>query len=706
MKKPLVVAICLLLATYGAPSFAQSRSSASIQVTLVEVPVNVYDRAGNAIRGLTAADFELTDDGKKREITHFEEIDLAKLAAESQTPSPAARRNFMVLFDLSNSTPTSIGRSREAALDFVKNELTQTDVAAVATYTVENGFKLLTNFTADRNALSAAIMTLGNPKFFKTADPLLLAATSSLGGDMSTAVILGERGGKIDTEATGTGSSAHDADLAEMAGQLNSVNSRTDDEYRRGRVNAQIKTFANIGRILDSVSGRKQIILLSEGFDARLVQGREAAGTNTQTQQENDDAISGSGNFANMEDRFGNTASTNAVSTMGEVLKRSDVVLHAIDIKGLRGDSDAAAGNKRSSNEGLYLMTRPTGGEVFKNANDLSTSFKALLKQQEVVYVLGFQASGNTPGKFHNLKLKVRTSGAKASYRTGYYEPNASPSGLETTLTAGEILLNDVGMDAVKTNVITAPFPVKGQNPQVPVVVEIDGKSLMAGAKGQAVNGDLFVYAFDRDNNVKDFLFQRFGLDLTKVGPTLEKSGLKYYGTLSLPPGDYAIKTLVHMPDASLDGFKRVDVTVPDFSKPTVLQPIATEAPGVWLMVRGAAKPGRAYDYPFSVASETFIPAFTWQASGAAPQHLALFLYNVDPKDLAVTGKLKMPDGSTRDANVSVLKATAPDATKASQVMLALKTDGLPAGRYALDLSVQPKSGGWSKAFTIPVVVQ
>ncbi|PYQ29450.1 MAG: hypothetical protein DMF56_10810 [Acidobacteria bacterium] len=706
MRKPFVVAICLLLATSGAPSFAQSRSGASIQVTLVEVPVNVYDRAGNAIRGLTAADFELTDEGKKREITHFEEIDLAKVAAEKGTPSPAARRNFMLLFDLSNSTPTTIGRSREAALGFVKDELTQADVAAVATYTVENGFKLLTNFTADRNALSAAIMTLGNPKFFKTADPLLLAATSSLGGDMSAAIVLDQRTGKMDAEEAGTGGGSHDADMAQTAGQLNAVNSRTDDEYRRGRVNAQIKTFANIGRILDSVSGRKQIILLSEGFDARLVQGREAAGTNTQTQQENDDAISGSGNFANMEDRFGNTASTNAVSTMGEVLKRSDVVLHAIDIKGLRGDSDAAAGNKRSSNEGLYLLTRPTGGEVFKNANDLSSSFQALLKQQEVVYLLGFQASGNTPGKFHNLKLKVRTPGSKASYRTGYYEPNANPSGLETTLTAGEIILNDVGMDSIKTNVIAAPFPVKGQSPQVPVVVEIDGKSLMAGAKGQAVNGDLFVYAFDRDNNVKDFLFQRFGLDLTKVGPALEKSGLKYYGTLSLPPGDYAIKTLVHMQDASLDGFKRVNLTVPDFSQPTVLTPIATEQPGVWLMMRGASKPGRNYDYPFFMASESFIPAYAWQVSGAAPQHLALFLYNVDPKDLAVTGKLKMADGTMRDVNVSVVKSTGPDAAKAAQVMLGLKTDGLAAGRYALDLSVQAKSGGWSKAFTIPVYVQ
>jgi len=302
--------------------------------------------------------------------------------------------------------------------------------------------------------------------------------------------------------------------------------------------------------------------------------------------------------------------------------------------------------------------------------------------------------------------VKVKAPGAKVNFRTGYYEPNATVSPLEATFTAGEILLNDVPFDAVKTNIIAAPFPVKGQNPQVPVIVEIDGKSLLAGAKGQTVNGDLFVYAFDKDNKITDFLFQRFGLDLTKVGDTLKKSGLKYYGTLSLPPGDYAIKSLVRLPDATLDGFKRVDITVPDFSQPTVLQPIATEQPGLWLMVRGAVKPGRGYDYPFAVASESFVPAGTWQISQAAPQRLALFTYNVDPKDLAFTGKLKMADGNVRDVPVSVVKMTAPDAAHAAQLLLELKAGGLTAGRYALDLAVQPKSGAWTKAFTIPVYVQ
>ena len=709
MKKRIAPALCLLLlAGIGTVLSGQSqpRTGAAISVTLVEVPVNVYDRAGNAVRGLTAADFEITDEGKRQTISNFEEIDLAKVAELKQTPSPAARRNFMLLFDLTNSTPGTIGRSRQAALDFVKNELTPADVVAVATYSVENGFKLLTAFTTDRDALAAAVTTLGNPKFFKNMDPLLLAAKAT--GDMSLAGPMTEGaggGGKLDTERA-SGASERSAEMENVANVANQQSQRADMEYRRGRVNQQITAFANIGRLLDSVTGRKQIILLSEGFDANLIQGRDAAGSaSANTKTETDKIMAGEAP-TDMDTVYGNTTSSNAVSNLGQILKRSDVVLHAIDIKGLRSEGDVGGGSKRGSTEGLYLMTRPTGGEVFKNANDLSTSFHALMKQQEVVYILGFQpAAGTKPGKFHNLKVKVKTPGAKVSYRAGYYEPNPTPSALEAALSAGEILLNDVAFDAVRTNVIASPFPVKGQNPQVPVIVEINGQSLMPGAKNQSVNGELFVYAFDRDNKVADFLYQKFGLDLSKVCEALQKTGLKYYGTLSLPPGEYSIKTLVRVPEGSLDGFKRVDIVVPDFSKPTVLQPIATEQPGLWLMVRGS-KPGPAPQYPFAVAAESFIPAGVLNVSAAAPQRLALFTYQIDPNDLTFSGTLKAADGNSRDAKLEVVKKTPQDAAKAAQTLLALKTDGLTPGRYALSLNVQAKTGGWSKAFTIPVTVQ
>jgi VWFA-related protein len=195
--------------------------------------------------------------------------------------------------------------------------------------------------------------------------------------------------------------------MIEAMMQSDQANTRQDDEYRRQRVTRQLAAFANIGRALDSISGRKQIILLSEGFDASLVQGHEDTKA---VQADAEKSINGEGYSVDSDARFGSTTATSAVTKMGELLRRSDVVLHAIDIKGLRGGADASSmsGGKRSSNEGLYLVTRPTGGEVFKNANDLSSSFRALLKQQEVVYVLGFQGSAKgTPGKFHNIKVKV-----------------------------------------------------------------------------------------------------------------------------------------------------------------------------------------------------------------------------------------------------------------------------------------------------------
>ena len=68
----------------------------SIQVNVVEVPVTVIDSNGNPVRGLTAANFELYDNGTKRDITGFDAIDFAALSSTPITPlsplNPNARR--------------------------------------------------------------------------------------------------------------------------------------------------------------------------------------------------------------------------------------------------------------------------------------------------------------------------------------------------------------------------------------------------------------------------------------------------------------------------------------------------------------------------------------------------------------------------------------------------------------------------------------
>ena len=85
----------------------------TLNVNLVEVPVTVVDSSGNPVRGLTAANFEITDNGTKRQITAFDKIDFSSAEAVTAISplNPSARRQFMLLFDLTNSSPNAIGRS-------------------------------------------------------------------------------------------------------------------------------------------------------------------------------------------------------------------------------------------------------------------------------------------------------------------------------------------------------------------------------------------------------------------------------------------------------------------------------------------------------------------------------------------------------------------------------------------------------------------
>src|SRR5437764_12220625 len=86
----------------------------SVTVNVVEVPVTVVDRDGNPVRGLTSANFELLDEGKSRAISSFEAIDFTSRASVQSVSglNPAARRHFMLVFDLAFSSPKSLVKAQ------------------------------------------------------------------------------------------------------------------------------------------------------------------------------------------------------------------------------------------------------------------------------------------------------------------------------------------------------------------------------------------------------------------------------------------------------------------------------------------------------------------------------------------------------------------------------------------------------------------
>src|SRR5947209_10479409 len=153
MKRYLATA-AIFLAT---SAFAQMKET--VNVNVVEVPVTVVDSSGNPIRGLTAANFELLDQGKKRDITSFDKIDFAAPEAVSALSplNPTARRSFLLLFDLGFSSPNALTRAQEAARQFVKESMQPRDLVAVGTIDVDHGFRLISAFTTDRELITSAI---------------------------------------------------------------------------------------------------------------------------------------------------------------------------------------------------------------------------------------------------------------------------------------------------------------------------------------------------------------------------------------------------------------------------------------------------------------------------------------------------------------------------------------------------------------------
>ncbi len=278
------------------------------------------DRDGQPIHGLTAADFELFDEGNRQKILGFDAIDLAQKGLEASAPPavhPAARRHFLLLFDLSFARPRAVLAARKAAKEFVLSGMGEKDFAAVATFSVETGVRLLVTFSNDRVQLASAIETLGLAVSEDLSkDPLAFAFDISRAGVIARG---GGQGGK-ETQA---------AAITETLQTMASDRAGTCRSVRPGADRPADPSLGVLAQALDTVPGRKDVIYLSEGFESRLVVGTK------DTDQERDWILSGEQWKVDQEKRFGNSHIQGQIRSMSELFQRSDCVIHAVDIAGL-----------------------------------------------------------------------------------------------------------------------------------------------------------------------------------------------------------------------------------------------------------------------------------------------------------------------------------------------------------------------------------
>ncbi|MEO8433148.1 MAG: VWA domain-containing protein, partial [Acidobacteriota bacterium] len=544
MRRPrssaFVVAATLAIAPL-APSTtdAQQKSGVvteSAGVTLIEIPVNVVGKDGHPVQALKASDFELFDENKKVELAGFEVIDISRSAPAngaakdpfSELPPPAARRHWLLVFDLSYSTPTGLLRARAGAHDFLQKQLAPQDLASVATLSTQNGWKLLVNFTADRKQLEQAVDTLGLIKTgVRTTDPLAFAFVQPSAG----------------AGASGAKGVADEA-VREQIEDFQRLQQAASDERERGRANQLLNSLGMMGRVLDSVRGRKHVLFFSEGFESRLLTGNagqfatplEESSSSTQDNAA-EASLHGETWKINSDSRFGSSASQNRLVNALASYKRSDTTLNTIDISGLHADGEL--GRKVGAGaDALFSIASETNGEFIRNANQLGTELGKIAERTAITYLLVYQPSGlKKPGTFHNLKIKVNAPGARVMARSGYYEPRPfrALTPLERVLASGDLVVGGQRSEEVPVRVIAAPFPAETGVAQVPVVIEIGGSQLVAGDPGPKTGVEIYAYAIDKNGSLADYATQELSLELAKVRSMLEGGGIKYYATLFVP---------------------------------------------------------------------------------------------------------------------------------------------------------------------------
>ena len=631
-----------------------NRFDDTARVLVVEVPVQVSHK-GEPVRGLTADHFELYADGKKQKILDFQEVDLARVTAKpgdgpwDRMPT-VARRHFLFLFDLSFARPAGILKAQAAAQELVLEGLHPTDLVGVASYSESSGARVILGFTADRFQVRQALETLGNlDPAERVRDPLgiILADYQTYmqqGGFEQDVMDSQPRYAEVLADlGIGEADDYHPEEIA-LAPGAQHLNNMKDQATLTGRANRdQVRNqilsltsaFTELAEHLASVDGRKHIVLFSEGFDSSSLLGSDDQGRVDQLAQE-----SSFGQFwrVDNDERYGDLGTRQGVFDMLDQFKRCDCTIQAVDIGGVRAGGDFEA--RASGEQSLFVMADQTGGELFRNYNDLSLAMEEVLERTSVTYLLSWQPRDpGEPGRFYPIRVKLKggPKGARIVHRPGYYAPKpyAMLGPDERRFETLELLMQGREGGALEASVLTAPYPSASGGAGVMTLIEIEGFSLLRGHQGSVLPTEVFAYAIDAEGVVADFLGQAISLDLDKVRPALDDRGFKFLGRLDLPAGDYEVRVLVRNVVTGATATRIAQVSVPDFdgAQAALLPPFFIEPEGSWLLGEQKSE-GAVDDYPLTFGGRKLIPAARPYLRPNSALPVLLVAHNLGPGEL------------------------------------------------------------------------
>src|SRR6266545_748779 len=417
----------------------------------------VKDKKGRVVKDLTAADFEVSEDGVRQEVRSFRLIirepapvngPNADLGAANAKPS--ARKNNQ---DESTTTPVSSrpatllkGSTHFGALALVfdrlspnarsiarKASLSYVDSMRgddfIGVFGIDLSLRVLQRFTNNENKIKTAVekgLSHSSSDYASAIDQISDLQNQQAG--LQSQVDTGTQG-----EGAGNDPSAAMGSVAAQQ-QFNAMTLNIAQGFERMEHNQQGNaTIDGLLAIIDGMKnlpGRKAMIFFSEGI----------------------------------------TLPTNVMSHFRSVISsanRANVSIYAVDAAGLRAESsDSQAGR---------AMTR-LGQARARIAGSQSDPFGSMMEDLHSYYILTYTpTNSNYDGRFRQISVKVNRPGIDVQTRKGYYALNSTYGTpvLDYEAPALAILSGAPRPNSFNSRAAAFSFPESSQPGLVPVVVEV-----------------------------------------------------------------------------------------------------------------------------------------------------------------------------------------------------------------------------------------
>lgn len=556
-------------------------------VELVHLDVSVLDKNRQPVRGLTAADFTVKEDGKPQAIANFVAIEVP-----AKSPPPTAAwihavspdtvtndvvsspegRLFVLLIDdaMIPPDPAMIANARKIAHGVIDRLSPNDQVAVVFTFASRNA----QDFTTDRKKLLTAIDSL-------TAGP----ASHLLGWDMP--VPNGPLPG------------------AQLVPGVDS-----DSQLRQGSL-ATLRLSAET--LIAAPQRRKSLIYVSPGLtvdvvsDARPVRNIRGSDPGLPLREANHRLVVDTSEVYRRLQRANVTVYPIDPCGLGGL--EAWVSTKALGLGALRGPAvplpadynwlaptvpprpmDLAHHKATVDMDFLQAAAANTGGRAIVNTNDFEPGLNQLFEENGSYYLVGYaQPALNKPGSLHRVQVEVNRPGVTARHRSGYEVPEAvaapkpaaerTPADVAITKALSESGAGPVADAGLPLSLALAPVAVPGNTAAGTAAVTI-----VVGGREDAVTTrtpqsiELQVSVFTPDG-IAVGRPQRQSAPLTLLPGSGET---RYELVTQVPikqPGRYTMRVAAHRATDGRHGSVYADVEVPDFAK----APLSMS--GVWLEI-------------------------------------------------------------------------------------------------------------------------